>query len=95
MLVLGVEEQKERTHVIVSLALKLAPPPYASLSLPFQLVLINHLRSHKLYVTGLLWIKYTCVVFLYPDPLMIEQYPRYRKWRERHRWRPRRRLCIS
>ena len=72
MLVLGVEAQKERTHVIVSLALKLALPPYASLSLPFHLVLINRLRSHKPYVTGLLRIEYTCVAFLYSDSVVIE-----------------------
>jgi len=100
MLVLGVEGQKERTHVIVSLGLGLVYNTltlhrlHLPLSLPFHLVLTNHPQSHKLYVTGLLWIEYMCVVPLDPHPLMIEQYPRHRKWRERYRWRSRRRYWI-
>ena len=75
--------------------LKLALPPSAPLFPPLHLVRINRPQAHKLYVTGLLWIEYTCVAFLYPDGLVMEQYPRYRTWRERYRRRPRRRLCIS
>jgi len=81
-----------KVHVIVLLAPGLPPclhRLHLPLSLPLHLVPTNRLQAHNLYVTRLVGIEYTCVAFLYSLPLMTEQYPRYRTWREWYRWRSR------